>query len=304
MLSLGVDIGGSHISAGIFNHNDRKLIPQSLCHTKINSQAPKEEILESWSQTMQSSLKTIDALVEGVGLAMPGPFDYFQGISKIRDLNKLQSLYDVNLRNELSSRLKIEPSKIRFINDALAFLIAEAQVGQASQYDRVVAITLGTGLGAGFAIHARPIVRGDGVPRSGFLYNKYHNSILADELFSTRGLVNAYFKKTGVTIHNAKTLSERAQKEELEALQVFSDFGKELGEFLKPYLHSFEAESLVLGGNISKAFPFFESSLKKELHFLNSIYVSNLGEEAAIIGSALLLQEEFYVSMKEALKLM
>ena len=60
---------------------------------------------------------------------------------------------------------------------------------------------------------------------------------------------------------------------------------------------------LVIGGNISKAYPLFIESLKEQLP-KTQIQVSELGEEAAIIGGALLLDETFYEDLIPALKLM
>ncbi|MAW95437.1 MULTISPECIES: ROK family protein [unclassified Leeuwenhoekiella] len=303
MLSLGVDIGGSHIAAGIFDFERKALIQNTYTHTRVNPKASKDQILSQWSATLQETINKIDKPVKGIGIAMPGPFDYYNGISKIQDVDKFQSLYNVNLRSELAVRLNINPSNVRFINDASAFSIAEALLGQASKYDKVVAITLGTGLGASFVVNAKPIIEDTKVPQGGFLYNQYYRNQLADEVFSTRGITNSYFAISGVQLNEVKSIAQKARHER-DAQFVFEDFGEKLGEFLKPFLKDFGAETLVLGGNISKAFQLFENTLKMELSFLEKIYVSELGEQAAIIGSALLLEDNYYNKLKETLKLM
>jgi len=110
-------------------------------------------------------------------------------------------------------------------------------------------------------------------------------------------------KKTGKEIQNVKALSTEANNSE-NARKVFEDFGNTLGDFIAPYLGEFGAEVLVLGGNISKAFEFFGSALQNQIQSLDKIYVSQFGEEAAIIGSALLLDETYYAEIEETLKLM
>ena len=303
MYSVGVDIGGSHISCGVFDHKSRKLIKETLSYKKVNPHGSKSEILENWICALKEALEKLNKPILGVGIAMPGPFDYYNGISKITDVEKLQSLYNVNLRAELANLLDINPTQIRFINDASAFSIAEARIGLAASYKRIVAITLGTGLGASFTINGSPIVKDKRVPDGGFLYNQYYQNVLADELFSTRGIINAYALKTGKEVKDVKTLYDNV-KNEPEAKETLNEFGEKLADFLYPYLVEFGAEALVLGGNISKAFEFFGNPIRKKLNFLDKIYVSEFGEEAAIIGSALLLDEDFYAEIKNTLKLM
>ncbi|NDV43778.1 ROK family protein [Flagellimonas sediminis] len=303
MYSIGVDVGGSHITSCVYNHKTRKLEKETLSNKKVDPQDSKTKIIDNWVACISETIRNSAEDINGIGMAMPGPFDYYNGICKIANVDKLQSLYNVNIRLELSERLKIKPTYIRFINDASAFSIAEALIGPASVYNKIVAITLGTGLGASFLINGRPIMKDKSVPESGYLYNQYYHNTLADELFSTRGIINAYANRTGKSATNVKDLSEEA-KTNGHTRKVFEDFGTRLGDFIRPYLNDFDAEALVLGGNISKAFDLFGPSLQEQLGRIPQIYVSEFGEEAAIIGSALLLDEDYYSEIKEDLKLM
>jgi glucokinase len=302
MFSIGVDIGGSHISCGIYDHLNKLLLKKTVVHRKVNTMASKDAILESWFSAILETIKSAELPIVGIGIAMPGPFDYSKGISYIAEVDKLNSLYGVNLRLELSSRLGFSPSKIRFINDASAFSIAEALTGKALGYSRVVAITLGTGFGSSFLVDAQPIVQAVNVPKGGFLYNHCYHGILADDIFSTRGITSQYNVLSGKAVKNVRELSELVPQDQ-DAKHVFELFGENLGEFLSPYLRKFNAEVLVIGGNIAKAYDHFRTNLGQQLPEC-TIYVSEFGEEAAIIGSALLLDEEFYVNLEPTLKLM
>ena len=303
MFSLGVDIGGSHIACCAFDHTSKKLLKETFSYEKVDPHGAKDEILNTWLLALINSIMLLGKPITGVGLAMPGPFDYYRGISKIKEVDKLPSLYNVNLRSELAQSLNMLPSQIRFINDASAFSIAEASLGKASACKRIVAITLGTGLGASFAVNGMPVLKDKRVPDSGYLYNQYYKNILADELFSTRGIIEAYREVTGEQITNVKELYDKVAIDN-QAKLVFENFGNRLGDFIKPYLEEFGAEALVLGGNISKAFDVFGDSLKTQLPNLDELYVSEFGEEAAIIGGALLLDEEYYDEIEFTLKLM
>ena len=198
-------------------------------------------------------------------------------------------------------RLNIDSSAIRFINDATAFAMAEAIAGKASAYNRVVAITLGTGFGSSFLINGKPIVEGEDIPAGGFLFDQPFGGHLADELFSTRGLIGRYEVATGNEMENVLELCERAPEEAV--LRVFENFGADLGRFLEPFLKSFNAEVLVVGGNIAKASHFFIDELSRQLPQI-AIHISDYGEAAAIIGSALLLDDNYYCELEPTLKLM
>ncbi|MDT0677880.1 ROK family protein [Autumnicola musiva] len=302
MYSIGVDIGGSHISACLYNHNKKEVNKESLIYRKIDSKGSKKEIIHGWVDALETCRQTTEEEVVGIGIAMPGPFDYYNGISLIKDVDKLTALYKINIRVELSEKLGIQPLNIRFINDATAFSIAEAMVGCAAQYKRVVAVTLGTGLGSSFLIDGKPIILDKRVPEGGFLYNQFYHNEMADDVFSTRGILNRYKSLSGNNIPNVRAICDRVEEDD-SAKKSLLQFGGELGDFLKPYLHEFDAEVLVLGGNIAKAFPYFGKALSAYLPDI-PVKVSNLGEQAAITGSALLVDNGYYNTIKSTLKLM
>jgi len=303
MYSIGVDIGGSHITSGMFEHSNNELDKDSMASAKVNPHASKDDILDAWYDVISQSIALRDiSEILGIGIAMPGPFDYYNGVSKMQNLNKLDALYGISVRDELAARLALEPSKIRFINDATAFSVAETQIGRASLYSRTVAITLGTGFGSSFLVNGQPVLNGKLVPPGGFLFNQDYQGKLADEVFSTRGILNCYTSLSGRSAGNVQAICDLI-KTDAHVQDVFNWLGTNLGKFLKPYLQKFDAEVLVIGGNISKAYPYFGATLTKELPELD-IYVSNFGEEAAIIGSALLLDDKYYHDILPALRIM
>lgn len=302
MYSIGVDIGGSHITACIYDHQREKLLSEYIVNQKVNTKGTKDEILRDWVRAISHCRDMSERYVEGVGIAMPGPFDYYNGISLIQNLDKLSTLYNENIRANLSNRLNMEPMDIRFINDATAFSIAETTIGKAREAEKVVAITLGTGLGASFVYNGKPVIKSKNVPEGGFLYNQYYLNELADDLFSTRGILLRYTILSGKSIKNVRELCELVPND-IAAKTTLEQFGYELGDFLYSYLNDFNADLLCIGGNIAKAYPYFGKSLESKLDGIE-VCISELGEKAAIIGGALLMDDPYYNSVKSTLKLM
>ena len=59
-------------------------------------------------------------------------------------------------------------------------------VGGGKDLNRIVGITLGTGMGSCFISDNSIVTSGAGVPENGWLYNQTFNDFLADDIFSIR----------------------------------------------------------------------------------------------------------------------
>jgi glucokinase len=307
-IAIGTDIGGSHISCAAVDLVSGKVLGETLAEKFVDNQASATEIIRGWSDTLKASLEKVPAdSVKGIGFAMPGPFDYVKGISYIRGVAKYENLYGVNVTEAISESLDLNNGAlIRFMNDASAFAVGEAWAGSASEYDRSLSITLGTGFGSAFISNRIPIVDGPLVPRLGCIYHIPYRDGIADDYFSTRGLLGRYKTLTGKELQGVKELAALADADNL-VMDLFTDFGDNAGLFLAPYLKKFDAEVLVIGGNISNAYKLFgdvfESRLRKE-NCSCKVELSKLKENAALIGSAYLLDDNFWKSVQHALPLM
>jgi glucokinase len=50
---IGVDIGGSHISAAVVDLQHRSIVEDSLLRKAINSKESAEQILNSWAEVIE-----------------------------------------------------------------------------------------------------------------------------------------------------------------------------------------------------------------------------------------------------------
>jgi len=152
-----------------------------------------EDLLSIWSKTIRASMNSVASTssFNGIGIAMPGPFEYANGVSKME--HKLLALYDKHLPTELNKYLDLpSPISIRFNNDATCFAIGEAFNGLGKAKQRVVVITLGTGFGAAFLDDKIPIVDRADVPPQGCLWHLPFGKSIADDYFSTNWFVTEY----------------------------------------------------------------------------------------------------------------
>jgi glucokinase len=307
-IAIGTDIGGSHITCAAVDLISGKIIRDTLAERSVDNQAQADVIIGKWTQALSAVLaKVPHENVKGIGFAMPGPFDYVKGICYIRGVAKYENLYGCNVSDAIAKNLGIHDGfLIRFMNDASSFAVGEAWAGSASRFNRSLSITLGTGFGSAFIENRIPIVDGPEVPRLGCIYHLPFKDGIADDYFSTRGLLSRYKKLTGKELNGVKELATLAATDKT-VTALFKDFGDNAGLFLAPWLKKFRAEILVIGGNISHAYNLFgdvfEERLRKE-QCNCEVALSKLKEDAALLGSAYLLDDNFWKSVQHALPLM
>jgi glucokinase len=307
-IALGADIGGSHITCAAIDLVSGNILRNTVSEREVNNQAPAKDIIDIWADALSGVLEKVPIeIVKGIGFAMPGPFDYVKGICYFRGVAKYDNLYGINVREAIAEALKVpEDFLIRFMNDASSFAVGEAWAGSATNERRSLSVTLGTGFGSAF-IHERiPIVDGPSVPKIGCVYHLPYKDGIADDYFSTRGLLGRYKIITGEELKGVKELAILAASDS-KVIDLFIDFGDNLALFLAPWLKRFESEILVIGGNISNAYNLFgdvfESRLKKE-NCTCKVALSKLKEDAALMGSAYLLDDDFWKSVQHALPFM
>jgi len=274
---VGIDIGGSHITAAIVDLEAHTIIRGSLIRRSVNAKNTAEQIIKEWSNAIVSC-KTFDATTcDKIGIAMPGPFDYDKGISLITGLDKFETLYKLNIKELLAKELDITPADIFMMNDANCFLKGEVFGGAATGCNNVIGITLGTGLGSAIYKEAK-VIDGD-------LYYAPYKDATAEDYLSARWFLKRYHELTGIT---AKDVKEIREQDIETAILLFSEFGDNLGHVLSAFSKKHQISTIVIGGNLVKAWDLFIAETEKVFasNAQNvTIVKATLGEEAALMGA-------------------
>lgn len=288
---MGIDVGGSHVTAAMIDAVTFEMLPGSEARRHIDTRGEVDAVLAAFTDAVRASAGGLWENVEGIGLAFPGPFDYPNGICLITpEQNKFTRFYGVNVKQELQSRLGFA-KPIKFLNDAAAFAIGEYFAGGAKGSARSLVITLGTGFGASFLAEGRPVVTGGLVPEGGELWDQPFKDGIADDNFSTRGIIKAWKAASGEEAAGVKEIAQVALKGDPRGIAMFNTFGEELAAFLAPWLVKFGVDRFVIGGNIARDWdlfvPAFEAALKARGVDGVTVRPSQLGENAQITGAAL-----------------
>lgn len=292
---VALDVGGTSLKSTLMDlaHLDSPISKQCFRKRLIDSQSSAETIIRTFTQAIQTAFKEAafrEFNVTGIGMSMPGPFNYEKGISSMK--HKFKAIYGVNLKKEFTVRLNLKENfPIEFMVDSLAFLVGEAHFGAARDCTRVIGITLGAGIGSAFMVKKQIVEEGKGIPPGGAIWCLPCRGGIVEDRVSRQTILNKYKTLGGMWFKDwdVDKISLLALKGDKISLQVFEELGVTLGKILKPIASEFRADCIVFGGGISQRFSLFARSLEKELQVmpnLKKIAPTELGDLSALYGVA------------------
>lgn len=302
-LAVGVDVGGSHIVCAVVDMKEGKLLSGTKFHATVNNKATKEEIFQVWGKTINQTIAASPGPVSGIGFAMPGAFNYKEGIGMFEGNDKFGHLYQVNIHLGLAPYIDGN-HPFRFLNDASAFAVGVAHFDQAKGFDRSICITLGTGFGSAYTEFGLPVTDREDVAPHGCFWHLPLKGKIVDDHFSTRWFISSFAEKTGKTVSGVKDISDLADQGDALALGLFENYGRGFGEFMAPWVEKFQPGVIVFGGNIARAYRHFQKAFESELagcRLVPEIRISNLMEDAALLGGALLFDENYWQKVYDRL---
>lgn len=270
---LVLDVGGTQIKAGVLT-SAAQLLNDKIHVFDAHAQADKETVLQTLFSAVEilvGNIRDTAKHIAGIGLAFPGNFDYPNGVSLIRGNAKYDSIYQVNIREDLTQRIaNSEISRffavqypILFLNDIEAFALGECHYGAAKAYNKVFALCIGTGTGSAFLRDGKPINTPEpGLPPHGWIYNTPFRDSIVDDYISRRGVMALSEKYTGNPL-DGKPLAELANSGDSQALRAFAEFGQNLCHAVKPFIMDFRPDCLILGGQIAKSVALFGNSVSE-----------------------------------------
>jgi glucokinase len=184
-----LEVGGTHARASRIDTTTWQLVRGSAYRLPLDSSGTSAAIIATMAECADA-LRLTSA--ETLAVAIPDPFDYETGIARFEGVGKFDGLAGVDLRQTLLAQLAQPPGQVTFVNDANAFGLGEWLAGSGRGYRRVVAITLGTGVGSAFVESGRIISSGPSVPPGGHVYRLMVRGRPLEETVSRRAIIAAY----------------------------------------------------------------------------------------------------------------
>ncbi|MEG0693092.1 MAG: ROK family protein, partial [Oscillospiraceae bacterium] len=305
--TITLDVGGTSIKAALIKHIftdgiQFQLVEQSYKTYSSKSSEDCETIINNLVTIIKDQYHLIednDFLISSISFGFPGPFDYNNATSFMQGIDKFDSIYNMNLEKELQKKLttlhlaKLSADiTIVFENDATLFALGEYHISNLKKYSRIIFITLGTGCGSTFLAEGKIVKGAFGVPQNGMIFDVSFRDGIIDNYISRRYILSlAKDASFDITKVDVKDLMEFAQSGDKNAIQIFARFGTILGKALYSFIKSFQADAILFGGQISKAYPLFQSSFENEiLPMQPKIIRSQNLSKSALIGAAVYAQ--------------
>ncbi|MCI8623543.1 MAG: ROK family protein [Provencibacterium sp.] len=314
--SIGVDIGGTSIKAGLVDEQHKIVRSMALPTLSCEGKDDGEKVAACVVKLMETlcaeeGIKPGDLRSAGAGI--PGSIDSQNGI--VIYTNNID-LHNVPLRDMVKEKVGLA---LQMANDADAAAYGEYRAGAAAGCDSCILITLGTGLGGGFIKNGEiysgynqrggefghTVVQLGGAPctcgRLGCLeaYASATGLIRLTREAMQRESGSLMWELAGGELNkvDGKTAFDAMEKGDAAGQAVVNTYIRYLACGIANFINVLHPDMVCLGGGISHSGDALLLPLRKEMareiyggmdEYTTRVELAALGNSAGIIGAALL----------------
>lgn len=315
-LSIGIDLGGTRIRAGLVGEDGRVLAKAAEPTPADAGPAAVIERIAACVERVTAGCSPADSA--RVGLCAPGPLDADGGVAL--SIPTLAGFTDLPLARLLAERLR---RPVDLENDGIAAAYGEWRFGAGRGTDDLVYVTLSTGVGGGVISDGR-ILRG----RMGMAAHVGHMTVVADGErcpCGNRGCWEAYASGTALARRararaasdpgsvlaagpvDARAVFAAARAGDPLALELVAEEADVVGVGIVNLLHLFSPRRVVLGGGVANAFADLLPGILARVRSAAMppfrdvpVVPSERGDDAGIVGVAALARERLGVRAEPA----
>ncbi len=254
---LGIDLGGTKIKAVLYEFNEArgfKVLREEKVLTRAERGLP--EVYKDLESLIESFL---DDDVKAVGIGVPGPVPSNGVPLKMPNIPNSEN-FDIAGKLEQKTKLSVFIS-----NDANCLLAGEKFFGVGGDYENLLGITMGTGIGGAVFANGEFLIGKDGATGEfGHMILDKENNLSFENLCSGKAISRRFKENKGKEMC-AKEIHEAAINGDPAALDLYTKVGRDFGIGILNLIFCFNPEIIILGGATSKAFPFMEPSMREVL---------------------------------------
>jgi len=323
---MGVDIGGTKVSAGIVTARGEIL---STAKGPMNTEGSAKQGLLAVKAVLDQVLSTNGKRpLAGIGVSSPGQVDPFSGI--VRNAVNLPCWADYPLRREMERLCQVP---VWIDNDANAAGLAEALWGAASGYDSVFYASIGTGIGTAI-VQNRSIYHGPtgAAGEGGHMSIDYHGDVncncgkpgCIESMAAGPGIARRARVKVASNVKKGRALLNLA-KGDVSAItsecvgrgwklgdpvstSVLMDTADVLAVWMGNIIDLFEPQVIVVGGGLGELMSNFFEEIRLQLpkYSLNKesgcipMKLARYGPDSGVAGGAALCLRGSSVTLSSA----
>ena len=256
-----LDVGGTYIKCA-----DGSQVP-----------VPSGGSREAIAAALKKAVGPTDGL-RGIAVAIPGPFDFTQGIFLME--HKFAAVKGERFRSLAEVP---ETIPLRFHHDVNTQLLGALRL---TGCKNAALVTLGTGLGFAYAVDGEVQYNAVGSPAR-HLWNLPYGDGILEDVVSARGIRAAYADRTGDDSQSAYTVAKLAFAGDMDALEIYDRLGELLGEALLEVLQDVDFDTLFVGGQIAKSLSLMQRPLQNALE---GVEILHTPENAVFEGLSALFE--------------
>lgn len=282
---IGIDLGGTAIKLGRF-------LQEGTCLESVTIPTPQPSTPEAVIKAISTTVNELnhDKKCLALGLGTPGATDVAGRIAKVA-IN-LNGWYDVPLAEELEFKTGL---KSILANDANCAGLGETWLGAGQNFQNLILLTLGTGVGGAIIINGKLFTGHFGAAGELGLITLNPNGPRCNS--GNHGSLEQYTSATAIRRDTGKEpeeLGNLAKTGHSEALTFWKNYGKTLGAGIASLIYILTPEAIIIGGGVSASAEFFFPSLQSEIEsrVLESsrvglkLLTAKLGNQAGMVGAA------------------
>ena len=279
MYRIGFDIGGTKIECCVLSPDNKIL---------FRARRPTKTVYNEVRELLMQALQETGVKEYTVGIGAPGSISKATGLLKN---SNIEFLNGTDFLGTLEHQLQLP---VKLANDSQCFALAESCLGAAAEFDVVLGIILGTGVGGGLVINKKLHAGHHGIASEwGHVDLDPSNQIHCR--CGRTGCVETWLSGTGIQQWGNQLLGKNLTAAEcLQNDSVQSVFLSHLGQALANIIQIVDPDCIVVGGGVSNSDIIYSHGPEYISKFLFNDILSipvlsaKLGDSAGSIGAALL----------------
>ena len=307
--AFGIDVGGTTCKIGFFETNGKLIDKWEIkTNTENNGAAILSDIAQAVDNKLaQEGISKDD--VQGVGIGVPGPVKSNGVVNRCVNLG----WGIVNVEEELGNLTGL---KVKAGNDANVAALGEAWKGGGKNFDDIVMVTLGTGVGGGVILEGKILTGHNGAAGEiGHMHVEDGEELncncggcgCLEQYASATGVVrlaNRYIAKNSESTKmtefgediTAKDVFDLAKEGDKGAVAVVEQMSTYLGKAMASIATVVNPQAFIIGGGVSKAGQYLIDAIA-DVYVKYAfpacreakIALAELGNDAGIYGAAALI---------------
>jgi glucokinase len=267
MIAIGIDLGGTNIKTALVEKEKGILKNLSI---PTEAEKGKDHVFDRIKFAVEKLLKDTDAEPIGIGMGTPGMVSLDR--STVKNPPNLTGWGVVNVAEEVKKRTGFN---CIIDNDANLAALGCSRFGVGKDFDSLIMLTLGTGVGGGI-IFNRKLFRGTtgSAAELGHVIINYHGPLSNS---NTRGGIEAYLGQRFLSRYASDVIRQQPDNplykkfkdkfDELEpvdlyqaaedgnklAAEILEKTGEKLGYAIVNYIHMMDIRKIVVSGGVAKA---------------------------------------------------